>query len=215
MTLDFLNIMRAGRKRPGHRQDGPGGFGRKAQIHHDGTGRSQHVDVDRLGALLLGRLHDFLHERNAFSGNPELFRPYDHAFRRRIIQHEAGDPEGLGLPGGPVFDQQLGRRGQAQLLRVGLFQILLQPVSEGGVSTIGVPEGEDRRRRGLSQEGLGAGDDARHGGRCGQPVLERQDHHIVEHLLFFDQRDSGLVVDEQHVDDAVAFFHQLGRVVAP
>ena len=74
-------------------------------------------------------------------------------------------------------------------------------------------EGQDRGRGGLGQKGLGAGNDAGHGGRRGQPVFERQDEYVVEHLLFFHQRDPGLVVDEQHVDDPVALFHQLGGVV--
>ena len=74
-------------------------------------------------------------------------------------------------------------------------------------------EGVDRGATGLGEEGLALRNQARHGGRGGKPVLQSHDHHVVEHLVFFDRRNTGLEVNKQHVGHAETFFHQLGRIV--
>ena len=68
---------------------------------------------------------------------------------------------------------------------------------------------------GLGQKCLGSGHDPGYGCRCGQSVLQRQNHDVVEHLAFFNGGYPCLIIHKKNFYDTVTFFHQLGGVIAP
>ena len=91
---------------------------------------------------------------------------------------------------------------------------MLQAVAESRIGAVGMPECQNGCPGSLGQKSFGPGHHAGHNGRHRQTVFQGQDHDIIKHLLLFNQRDSGLIVNKQHIDDAVAFLHDLGGVIA-
>ena len=210
-ALDLLDEVGSRRERAGDSENGPGRFRRETQIHHDGPHGPQHVDVDgrvRGGPRLLdnGR-----HQFHIFAGHIQFPGPFYHAFGGGVLEHQVRDAKGFVVE--VVVDDSLGDGVDVEALRPAGREFIEQTVAEGGVGAVGVTEGVDRGAAGLGEEGLALRNQARHGGRGGKPILQRHDHHVVEHLVFFARRNAGLEVDEQHVGHAVTLFHQLGRVV--
>ena len=74
-------------------------------------------------------------------------------------------------------------------------------------------EREDRGAGGLGQQCLPACNDPRDVCRRGEAVLQHADHDVVEHLVFLDQRNPCLKVDEENVRQTVPLLHQFGCVV--
>ena len=115
-----------------------------------------------------------------------------------------------------MLRHQLSRRRFDGLPRgLGLLHLLQHHVPERGERSVGVSECENRRAGSLGEKRLGASDHARHQGGQGEPVLQGEDHHVVQHPILFHGGDTGLEVDEQYVGHAVALLHELGGVVAP